>query len=92
VVVVPRTSPKQAAPQVRRGARPATEVARAIAELLATEAGIVAQSWTTEPARYVEPWWFVASLPGYKAMALRDSPVELKRHGVFVNAGAFDRV
>lgn len=133
-------------PHVRRGARRAAEVARAIAELLATEgeraawrevldfvddvrgssnpvkawlvadppplcgdarfdaalagviellcneAGIAAPSWTTEPARYVEPWWFVAGLPGYEAMALRDSPVELKRHGVFVNAGAFDRV
>ncbi|WP_049755156.1 hypothetical protein [Acidimicrobium ferrooxidans] len=63
-----------------------------IVEFLCNEAGIAAPSWTTEATRYVEPWWFVAGLPGYEAMALRDSPVELKRHGVFVNEGAFDRV
>jgi hypothetical protein len=63
-----------------------------VVEFLCNEAGLVAPSWTTEPARYVEPWWFVAAMPGYEAMALRDSPIELKRHGVFVNEGAFDRV
>lgn len=64
----------------------------ALVELLCDEVGLPWPGWTDAPERFVEPWWFVSGLPGYEAMALRDSPVELKRHGVFVNEGAFDRV
>ncbi len=63
-----------------------------LVELLCDEADLPWPEWTDEPSRFVEPWWFVSGLPGYEAMALRDSPIELKRHGVFVNEGAFDRV
>jgi hypothetical protein len=64
----------------------------AIAEFLCDEAAIPWPAWTDGPEWFVEPWWFVSGLRGYEAMALRDSPVEFKRHGVFVNEGAFDRV
>lgn len=64
----------------------------ALVEFLCDEAGLNWPRWTDAPGRFVEPWWFVSGLRGYEAMALRDSPVELKRHGVFVNEGAFDRV
>ncbi|MGH9091568.1 MAG: GNAT family N-acetyltransferase [Acidimicrobiales bacterium] len=57
-----------------------------------TEAGIPWPSWTSGPGRFAEPWWFVSGLPGFEAMALRDSPIEFKHHGVFVNEGAFERV
>ncbi len=42
------------------------------------------------PGRFVGPWWFVTGLRGYEATAFRASPVDFKRHGVFVNEGAFD--
>lgn len=64
----------------------------ALVEFLCDEVGLPWPGWTDAPGRFIEPWWFVSGLPGYEAMALRDSPVELKRHGVFVNEGAFDRV
>lgn len=64
----------------------------ALAEFLCDEAGLPWPPWTEGPRRFVEPWWFVSGLPGFEAMALRDSPVEFKRHGVFVNEGAFERV
>ncbi len=62
-----------------------------LVELLCDEAGIDWPRWTDDPKRFAEPWWFVSGLRGFEAAALRDSPVEFKRHGVFVNEGAFDR-
>jgi hypothetical protein len=56
------------------------------------EAGTAVPDWVNEPGRSVEPWWFVSGLRGFDAMALRDSPIAFARHGVFVNAGALDRV
>lgn len=64
----------------------------ALIEFLCDEMGLPWPDWTDAPERFIEPWWFVSGLPGYEAMAFRDSPVEFKRHGVFVNEGAFDRV
>lgn len=63
-----------------------------IVDLLCNEARLVPPAWTEGPSRFSEPWWFVSGLPGFEAMALRDTPVALARHGVFVNEGAFDRV
>lgn len=64
----------------------------ALVEFLCTEAGTPFPVWTDEPDRFAEPWWFVSGMRGFEAMALRDSPITFARHGVFVNAGAFDRV
>ena len=64
----------------------------AIVEQLCTEAHLAIPEWTDEAGRFVEPWWFVSGLPGFEAMALRDSPIAFARHGVFVNEGALDRV
>ena len=61
-------------------------------EFLCEEGDIPYPAWTDETERFVEPWWFVSGLRGFQAMALRDTPVPLARHGVFVNEGAFDRV
>ena len=63
-----------------------------LVELLCDEAGLPWPGWTSAPERFCEPWWFVSGLPGFEAMAFRDSPIELKQHGVFVNEGAFERV
>ncbi len=63
-----------------------------LVEQLCIEAGMAIPAWTEESERFVEPWWFVSGLPGFEAMALRDSPVSFARHGVFVNEGALDRV
>lgn len=63
----------------------------AIAELLCDEADLPWPEWTDRPYRFASPWWFVAGLPGFEPAALRDSPIELKRHGVFVTREAFTR-
>lgn len=63
-----------------------------LAEFLCTESGIPIPTWTSQPERFAEPWWFVTGRPGFEAMALRDSPIAFARHGVFLNEGALDRV
>ena len=64
----------------------------ALVEHLCAVAHQVPPKWTNEQERFAEPWWFMAEMPGYRASALRDSPISFKRHGVFVTARAFERV
>ncbi|MCL4445692.1 MAG: hypothetical protein M1134_02280 [Actinobacteria bacterium] len=64
----------------------------ALVEHLCVKFDVTIPSWTDDPRCFAEPWWFVAGLPGYRAVALRDSPISFKRHGVFVTKNALDRV
>lgn len=64
----------------------------ALVEHLCAQADVGIPSWTWEPQRLADPWWFVAGLPGLEATAIRESPISFTRHGVFVTAGAFERV
>jgi transcriptional regulator with XRE-family HTH domain len=63
-----------------------------VAELFASEAAIPAPAWVNGPARFVEPWWFVASRPAFHAYTLAHTPALLARHGVFMAREVFDRV
>ncbi len=63
-----------------------------LVEELCFESVIPTPTWVGEPQRFVTPWWFVSELSGFEAMALRDTPFALARHGVFVNQGALSRV
>lgn len=60
----------------------------ALVEHLCANCDVPYPLWTNDPRCFAEPWWFVAGLPGYRAAALRDSPISFKRHGVFVTKGA----
>ncbi len=62
-----------------------------LVEELCNEDSITTPNWVHQPQRFVAPWWFVNDLPGFEAMALRDTPFALARHGVFVNEGALSR-
>jgi transcriptional regulator with XRE-family HTH domain len=62
-----------------------------VAELFAAEGGIAAPAWVNGPARFVEPWWFVASRPAFNAYTLANTPALLARHGVFMAREVFDR-
>jgi transcriptional regulator with XRE-family HTH domain len=63
-----------------------------VAELFASEGGISAPAWVDEPDRFVEPWWFVASLPAFHAYTLAHTLAVFARHGVFIAREVFDRV
>ena len=63
-----------------------------IVDVLYSEEMLAPPAWTQEEARETAPWWFIAGMPGFEAMALRDTPVALARHGVFINDGDLVRV
>ncbi len=63
-----------------------------VAEFFASEGGISAPAWVDEPDRFVEPWWFVVSLPAFHAYTLAHTPAVFARHGVFIAREVFDRV
>lgn len=63
-----------------------------VAEFFAREAAILAPPWTDGPGRFVQPWWFVASLPALHAYTLAHTPAVFARHGVFMAREVFDRV
>jgi transcriptional regulator with XRE-family HTH domain len=63
-----------------------------VAEFFASEGAISAPAWVNEPGRFVEPWWFVATLPAFHAYTLANTPAVFARHGVFIAREVFDRV
>jgi transcriptional regulator with XRE-family HTH domain len=63
-----------------------------LAEHFAAEAAIAVPRWVEGSARFVEPWWFVASAPAFHAYTLASTPASFARHGVFIAREVFDRV
>lgn len=63
-----------------------------IVDVLYSEEFLAPPPWTQEEERITSPWWFIAGLPGFEAMAVRDTPYALARHGVFINEGDLVRV
>ena len=61
------------------------------AEFFAAEGAIPAPGWVNGSGRFVEPWWFVASLPAFHAYTLANTPASFARHGVFIAREVFDR-
>ena len=64
----------------------------AVGENLAVEHGIPCPSWTSEPERFLDRFWFVSTEPGFRAIALAQTPVSLKRRGILWPAGSLQRV
>ncbi len=44
--------------------------------------------WTSDPGRFAEPWWFVATM---HAPALVDNPISFTRHGVVIGSRGLTR-
>lgn len=63
----------------------------ALAEHLAGSVGIARPSWTCDPDRFLERFWFVSAVKGFRALALAESPAAFRRRGVFVSRGALER-
>ena len=63
----------------------------ALAEHLAAGTGIARPPWTSEPHRFLERFWFVSEVSGFRALAIVESPAAFRRRGVFVSRGALDR-
>lgn len=64
----------------------------ALAEHLAATRGIQRPGWACTPDRFLESFWFISDVPGFRALAIAQSPAAFRRRGVFVAAGALERV
>lgn len=63
-----------------------------VAEHLAAVRNLQCEDWITEPGRFLDRFWFVSSVPGFRAVALAQTPIALKRRGVFWPARSMERV
>jgi hypothetical protein len=63
----------------------------ALAEHLATAAGFERPAWTCERDRFLDQFWFVSTVAGFRALAIAESPAAFRRRGVFVSRGALQR-
>jgi hypothetical protein len=63
-----------------------------LAEHLAAVRGLPCPAWVQEPERFLDRFWFVSAVPGFRATALAQTPIALKRRGVFWPARSMERV
>lgn len=77
-------------PPAPTGDARADALVAALAEHLAAGRGQPPPPWA-QAAVEVTPWWFAAGEP-FRALALRESPPSFARRGVFITAGALERV
>jgi transcriptional regulator with XRE-family HTH domain len=77
-------------PPIPTGDARADALAMAVVEYICVRRGIVPPRWTQAPLE-LAPWWFVGG-DAFRAVALRESPPSFARRGIFVTAGALQRV
>jgi hypothetical protein len=63
----------------------------ALAEHVATQSGLAPPSWTAGPSRFLERFWFVSSVEGFRAIAIAQSPAAFRRRGVFIARSSLER-
>lgn len=74
------------------GDRRADALLAAIGEYAASIRGVGAPAWMSEPGRFLDTFWFVSSITGLRATAVAQTPVALKRRGIFWPARSLMRV
>ncbi len=47
--------------------------------------------WVTQPERFLDRFWFRSDVPGFRAIAIAQSPAAFRRRGIFIARGALDR-
>lgn len=78
-------------PELTADAR-ADALVAGVAEHLAARQEIACPEWTSGPERFLDRFWFVSMEPGFRAIALAQTPVALKRRGIFWPARSLERV
>jgi hypothetical protein len=74
------------------GSREGDALLGGIAEHLAATRGVPCPAWTREPGRFLDRFWFVSPVPGFRAISLAQTPMALKRRGIFWPARSLERV
>lgn len=63
----------------------------ALAEHLAGVVHVQRPAWVCEPDRFLDRFWFVSEVEGFRPIALAEAPAAFRRRGVFVSRGALER-
>lgn len=74
------------------GSAPADAYLGALAEHLAATRGLERPPWAAEPERFLNRFWFLSDVPGFRALAVAESPAAFRRRGIFIAKGALERV
>lgn len=64
----------------------------ALAEHLLSVRGLPTPAWAGEESRFLDRFWFVSDVPGLRAPSVAQTPVALKRRGIFWPARSLERV
>ena len=64
----------------------------ALAEHLAAVEGLERPEWSVERDRFLEGFWFVSDVPGFRAASIAQSPGAFKRRGVLIPERSLHRV
>jgi hypothetical protein len=64
----------------------------ALAEHLATSHGLERPSWSVEPTRFLDQFWFVSDVQGFRAISIAQASAAFRRRGVFVPERSLHRV
>ena len=64
----------------------------AVAEYLAVRHGFPCPRWAQAPERFLDRFWFVSDVRGFRAVAIAQTPVSLKRRGIFWPERSLQRV
>lgn len=64
----------------------------ALAEHLAVAHGLARPGWSVEPERFLDSFWFVSDVGGFRAVAIAQAPAAFRRRGVFIPERSLHRV
>jgi hypothetical protein len=64
----------------------------ALAEHLALVHDIERPAWCVEPDRFLDRFWFVSEVPGFRAVSIAQAPAAFRRRGVFIPERSLHRV
>jgi hypothetical protein len=64
----------------------------ALAEHLATAHDLERPTWALEPSRFLDRFWFVSEVRGFRAVSIAQAPAAFRRRGVFLPERSLQRV
>lgn len=64
----------------------------ALAEHIAAGHDLPRPTWSVEPDRFLDRFWFVSDVPGFRAIAIAQAPAAFRRRGVFIPERSLHRV
>lgn len=64
----------------------------ALGEHLSLVHGLDRPAWCVEPGRFLDRFWFVSEVPGFRAVSIAQAPAAFRRRGIFIPERSLHRV